>query len=163
MPEVNPYARFLDHRPLLEILAATPITLESLLQAIPPEQITALACARANGAPPKSSATSPTAKSPSPSACARPSQKTTTSSSPSIRTAGPQPIKASRPPKALATFTSLRRWNLTLARKALPAAADKPVTHPERGTMTFTTLLETMAGHDINHLRQLQTLAGFGS
>ena len=35
----------------------------------------------------------------------------------------------------------------------------KPVTHPERGTMTFQTLLETMAGHDLNHLQQLETLA----
>ncbi len=64
--------------------------------------------------------------------------------------------------EALATFTALRRWNLLLARTALPHAALKPVHHPERGDMTFTTLLETMAGHDINHLRQLQTLAGFG-
>jgi hypothetical protein len=26
------------------------------------------------------------------------------------------------------------------------------MTHPERGTMTFQTVVETMAGHDLNHL-----------
>jgi hypothetical protein len=33
------------------------------------------------------------------------------------------------------------------------------VTHPERGTMTFRTLVETMAGHDVNHVRQIQGMA----
>ena len=61
--------------------------------------------------------------------------------------------------EALGVFGSLRRWNLTLIGKAMPAAADRVVTHPERGTMTFLTLVETMAGHDLNHLAQLQKLA----
>jgi hypothetical protein len=38
----------------------------------------------------------------------------------------------------------------------MPNAANKPVLHPERGTMTFQTIIETMAGHDLNHLAQLQ-------
>jgi len=62
--------------------------------------------------------------------------------------------------KALGVFSSLRGWNLRLIGAALPAAADRPVTHPERGTMTFLTLVETMAGHDLNHLAQLKKLAG---
>jgi hypothetical protein len=62
-------------------------------------------------------------------------------------------------PQALAAFTALRDWNLILIRNAPPAAATKPATHPERGTMTFQTILETMAGHDLNHLQQLQKLA----
>jgi hypothetical protein len=33
------------------------------------------------------------------------------------------------------------------------------VTHPERGEMTFKTLVETMAGHDLNHLGQLERIA----
>ncbi len=61
---------------------------------------------------------------------------------------------------ALETFSALRRWNLQLIRSALPAAANKPVTHPERGSMTFQTIVETMAGHDVNHLRQLRRIAG---
>jgi hypothetical protein len=62
--------------------------------------------------------------------------------------------------EALAVFTALRSWNLRLISAALPTAAGRPVTHPERGTMTFLTLVETMAGHDLNHLEQLQRLAG---
>jgi hypothetical protein len=60
---------------------------------------------------------------------------------------------------ALAVFSALRNWNLRLIGASLPAAADRPVTHPERGTMTFLTLAKTMAGHDLNHLGQLQRLA----
>jgi hypothetical protein len=35
----------------------------------------------------------------------------------------------------------------------------KPVTHPERGQMTFQVLIETMAGHDLNHLKQFESIA----
>jgi hypothetical protein len=31
--------------------------------------------------------------------------------------------------------------------------------HPERGDMTFQTVIETMGGHDLNHLQQLETIA----
>jgi hypothetical protein len=61
---------------------------------------------------------------------------------------------------ALGVFSSVRRWNLQLIRNALPAAADRKVTHPERGAMTFQTIVETMAGHDLNHIGQLQRIAG---
>lgn len=60
---------------------------------------------------------------------------------------------------ALATFAALRRWNVALIESAPQEAYSKEVTHPERGTMTFQTLVETMAGHDLNHLRQLEKLA----
>lgn len=63
------------------------------------------------------------------------------------------------PADALAAFTALRQWNLLLIAAALPAHAARTVTHPERGTMTFQTLVETMAGHDRNHLAQLERLA----
>ena len=61
--------------------------------------------------------------------------------------------------EALAVFSAMRTWNLRLLSTALPAAAKRPVTHPERGTMTFQTIVETMAGHDLNHLGQLERLA----
>jgi len=35
----------------------------------------------------------------------------------------------------------------------------REVTHPERGPQTFRTLVETMAGHDLNHLAQLEAIA----
>ncbi len=61
--------------------------------------------------------------------------------------------------QALSVFIALRQWNLMLIRAAMPAAASRTVTHPERGTMTFQTLVETMAGHDLNHLGQLHRIA----
>ncbi len=62
--------------------------------------------------------------------------------------------------QALAAFGGLRAWNLALIGRTLPHAGGKTVTHPERGTMTFKTIVETMAGHDINHLNQLKAIAG---
>ena len=60
---------------------------------------------------------------------------------------------------ALTVFAALRKWNLRLIGASLPDAAGRSVTHPERGTMTFLTLVETMAGHDLNHLAQLKRSA----
>ena len=36
---------------------------------------------------------------------------------------------------------------------------EKRLTHPERGEMTFRTVIETMGGHDLNHLKPLETAA----
>jgi hypothetical protein len=59
---------------------------------------------------------------------------------------------------ALAVFEATRTWNLRLIEAATPDDKTRGVTHPERGTMTFQTIVETMAGHDRNHLRQLEKL-----
>ena len=64
---------------------------------------------------------------------------------------------------ALALFSAVRGWNLILIRSLSPADSSKPVTHPERGTMTIQTVIETMGGHDINHLAQLWAIASRGS
>lgn len=63
-------------------------------------------------------------------------------------------------PAALAVFSSVRRWNLALIKGIQPQDHTKVVTHPERGQMTFWTIVETMAGHDLNHLQQLEAIAG---
>ncbi|HJZ73564.1 MAG TPA: DinB family protein [Vicinamibacterales bacterium] len=60
---------------------------------------------------------------------------------------------------ALATFEVVRRWNLALLDTVTPAQRAKPVMHPERGEMTFETIVETMAGHDLNHVKQLEAIA----
>ncbi|HUX66039.1 MAG TPA: DinB family protein [Terriglobales bacterium] len=60
---------------------------------------------------------------------------------------------------ALAVFAAVRQWNLALVRSLPPAAFDKQVTHPERGPMSYRALVETMAGHDRNHLAQLEAVA----
>lgn len=61
--------------------------------------------------------------------------------------------------QALAAFTALRRWNLRLIEAAMPDGASRTMTHPERGTLTFRDFLELIAGHDLNHLAQLQRIA----
>ena len=57
-------------------------------------------------------------------------------------------------PTAIELFSALRRWNILLLSSLTPADFERPLSHPERGAMKFRTLLETMAGHDLNHLAQ---------
>ena len=60
---------------------------------------------------------------------------------------------------ALAVFTAVRNFNVKLI-ASLPAEAfSKPVSHPERGAMTLETIVETMGGHDLNHLGQIERIA----
>ncbi|HVN92197.1 MAG TPA: DinB family protein [Terracidiphilus sp.] len=62
--------------------------------------------------------------------------------------------------EALEAFRAIRNWNLAMLDAAPPGATARTMTHPERGTMTFQNVLETMAGHDLNHLGQLRKIAG---
>ncbi len=62
--------------------------------------------------------------------------------------------------QALETFSALRNWNLVLIRSLTPEQMSKTVVHPERGKETLQGLIEISAGHDINHLRQLEAIAG---
>lgn len=56
---------------------------------------------------------------------------------------------------ALSLFSLLRKWNVQFLRGLAAEAFEKEVTHPERGTMKVRAIVETMAGHDGNHLAQL--------
>lgn len=60
---------------------------------------------------------------------------------------------------ALRLFGAVRDWNLLLLDGVSAEERTRPVTHPERGTMTLWTIVETMAGHDLNHLQQIELLA----
>jgi hypothetical protein len=60
---------------------------------------------------------------------------------------------------ALALFQSARHWNLLYLTTVSPEDRHRRSTHPERGTMNFWTIVETMAGHDINHLQQIERIA----
>jgi DinB superfamily len=60
--------------------------------------------------------------------------------------------------EALRTLVVVRDWNLALIRTVTPEQMSRTLNHPERGNLTFRTLIETAAGHDINHLRQLENL-----
>jgi hypothetical protein len=158
MSELNAYARFLDGRPLETILAATAPEIAAFLKTIGPEKAAA--------------APAPGKWSPAEIVChladcelvfAFRLRQTLAEDSPTVQPFDQDKWAASYPGipagEALAAFSAFRSWNLRLIHAALPAAANRPLTHPERGTMTFLTIVETMAGHDLNHLGQLQKLA----
>jgi hypothetical protein len=157
MSELNPYDKFLDGRALDTILAATPGEIGQLMLAI--------------GADRENTAPAPGKWSPAEITAHLADcelvfgfrlRQTLAEDSPVIqpfdqdkwaRTYTGVPAK-----QALEVFSALREWNLRLIELALPEAAERPVTHPERGSMTFLTIVETMAGHDLNHLGQLKKM-----
>ena len=61
--------------------------------------------------------------------------------------------------EALAVFSALRNWNVKLLSKLPKNALSKKVSHPQRGEMTLQTIIETMGGHDLNHVKQLEEIA----
>jgi hypothetical protein len=157
MSELNPYDKFLDGRALDTILAATPGEIGQVMLAI--------------GADRENTAPAPGKWSPAEIVAHLADcelvfgfrlRQTLAEDSPVI-----QPFDQDKwastykgvPAKlALEVFKALREWNLRLIDLALPEAAERPVTHPDRGAMTFVTIVETMAGHDLNHLGQLKKL-----
>ena len=62
-------------------------------------------------------------------------------------------------PAAFAVFTTVRNWNVALLNSLQPEAFAKKLSHPERGEMTFQVVVETMAGHDLNHIGQMERIA----
>ena len=60
---------------------------------------------------------------------------------------------------ALQVFSDLRGWNLVLIDSLPPDSFGRRFRHPERGEHTLQTFIELIAGHDLNHLRQLETIA----
>ena len=59
---------------------------------------------------------------------------------------------------ALALFQAAREWNLLWLATLSEDDRNRATAHPERGAMTLWTIVETMAGHDLNHLQQLERL-----
>jgi hypothetical protein len=59
---------------------------------------------------------------------------------------------------ALSTFITLRNWNMLFLKTIEPGEWAVTVSHPERGAGVFRVLVETMAGHDVNHLEQIERL-----
>jgi uncharacterized damage-inducible protein DinB len=161
MSALNPYEKFLDGRPADEILASTANKLAEYLEVIGHDE------ANVPPAPGKWSAAE--------IVCHLVDcdhvfgfrlRQTLAENGPTVQpfdqdkwAATYRGVPASEASKV---FSALRKWNLRLIRAALPAAADRTMTHPERGTMTFQIVVETMAGHDLNHLAQLRKIAETG-
>lgn len=63
------------------------------------------------------------------------------------------------PHAALAAYLSLRRLNLGLYGRLTPEQRERPIPHPERGAISVDWILNTLAGHDLHHLRHLEAIA----
>jgi len=63
---------------------------------------------------------------------------------------------------ALSTFITLRNWNMLFLKTIQPTEWEVVVSHPERGAGAYRVLIETMAGHDLNHLGQIERLLPAG-
>lgn len=59
---------------------------------------------------------------------------------------------------ALGAFITARLWNIEFLKSLPKDAFAHSTTHPERGVLTLQNMLEIAAGHDINHLEQLESL-----
>ena len=161
MSALNPYEGFLDGRPVEEIIAATPSEVGKLLEAIGPSR------AYESPAPGKWSPGEIVAHL---ADCELVFgfrlRQTLAEDAPTIQPFDQdkwaKTYKGISPAEAMQAFKAFRNWNLALLEDLPPAARSRKVTHPERGAMTFQTIVETMAGHDLNHLGQLRRIAGKG-
>ena len=62
--------------------------------------------------------------------------------------------------EALDMFAAVRVANVALLRTVTPAEWMRVTHHPERGEETLAFMARYLAGHDLNHLEQLEALAG---
>jgi hypothetical protein len=158
LSDLNPYAKFLDGRPLEAILSSTSHEIANQLQIIGPDNATA--------------APAPGKWTPAEIVChladceiafAFRLRQTLAEDNHTIQPFDQEkwaaPYSGISAKDAFTAFTAIRQWNLVLISRTPPSAASKQVTHPERGAMTFQTIVETMAGHDLNHLAQLKRIA----
>ena len=60
---------------------------------------------------------------------------------------------------ALDAYTSLRQMNLTLWKSLTPGQRSREFAHPEYGRLTVWWVACQLAGHDIHHLKQLESTA----
>ncbi|MCU1260211.1 MAG: hypothetical protein JWO80_3096 [Bryobacterales bacterium] len=156
--DMNPYASHLGNRPPLEVIAETPAKLRSLFETLDPEQ---------TNQPP-----APGKWSPREILCHLADCEVVFGFR--LRQALAEDHHVIQPfdqdkwaavygsypaGEALAVFSAVREWNRIFINAAGPSALSRTLNHPERGDMTFQTVIETMGGHDLNHLRQLELIA----
>jgi len=60
---------------------------------------------------------------------------------------------------AVEVFRSLRSWNLEVIRPLTPEQKARGTFHPERGEESLAQMIAMLAGHDLNHLAQLERIA----
>ena len=151
---LNPYATFLGTRNALEVIAATPARLAVLTAGLSAEQ------ADAPTAPGKWSTRQMVAHL---ADCEiafgfrlRQAQAGVPLIQPFDQDAWAESYRRYWLNAAVDTFSTLRAWNVAFAKGLSEADKQRVATHPERGEMTLWTIVETMAGHDLNHLEKLE-------
>ena len=63
---------------------------------------------------------------------------------------------------ALDAFLALAAMNLAMFGALTPADRETTLSHPEYGTLSVDWILHQMAGHQIHHLKQLESIATRG-
>ena len=157
---MNPYAKFLEHRDPLTVAAATPAKIVSLIRGLTPRQL---------------------AKRPAPGKWSIQEIISHLADTEMVMGCRARWIAFEEHPtlvpfdqekwatgwarekeplaETLERFRIMRRSQLRLFRRASKADLQRTGFHPERGEVTLQVQLETLAGHDLNHLAQIQRLA----
>ena len=159
--ELNPYAKFLGDADAMEVLRETPVRVAVLLRAVSPEGV------ERPRAPGKWSAREIVAHLADCELVFGFRLRQTLAEEHPVIQPFEQGVWAERYAaydvvSAEALFAAARRWNVDLLGEVSEAEWKRPTTHPERGTMTLRTIAETMAGHDRNHLLQLEEIGRAG-
>jgi DinB superfamily len=157
MSEKNPYAKFLDGRPLEVILSTTPSALSQIIKSLGPERA-AEPIAPGKWSPAQVAFHLTDCEVAFGFRLRQTLAEDNHTVQPFDQDKWAESYGGMTVAQALVTFAALRNWNLLLIRSALPANVDKKATHPERGEQSFGGMVELMAGHDLNHLTQLQKL-----
>ncbi len=157
---MNPYAKFLAHRDPLRVAAATPAKIVSLIRGLTPRQLSK------RPAPNKWSIQeiiSHLAEAEMVMCCR--ARWIAFEEHPTLVPFDQEKWAAGRAPEmeplaeTLERFRLLRRSQVRLFRNASKKDFRRSGFHPERGVVTLQEQLETLAGHDLNHLAQIQRLA----
>jgi DinB superfamily len=59
---------------------------------------------------------------------------------------------------ALEAYVTLRQFNLAMWRALTPEQLDRTFQHPEYGELTVAWIMAQMAGHDLHHFKQFQSI-----
>jgi hypothetical protein len=157
---LNPYAKYLEHRDPLTVASATPARIVSLIRGLTPRHLARLPapgkwsiqeiishladtemvmCCRARWI----------AFEEHPTLVPFDQEKWATG-----RSREKEPVA-----ETLERFRLMRRSQIRLFRHLSKNDFRRTGFHPERGVVTLRVQLETLAGHDLNHLEQIQRLA----
>ena len=157
---MNPYAKFLEHRDPLAVAAATPARIVSLIRGLTPRQlakrpapgkwsIREIICHLADTEMVMGCRARWIAFEDHPTLVPFDQEKWATG-----RAREKEGLA-----ETLERFRVLRRSQVRLFRQASKKDFLRTGFHPERGVVTLRVQLETLAGHDLNHLGQIQRLA----